>query len=50
MGSEGWNKDPSLANRKTDFVWYKVNGHGILRPNKPIGYTLATHLYEGKKR
>ena len=50
MGAEGWNQDGSVANRRSDIVWYKVNGHGIMRPNRSIGYPLATHLYEGKKR
>ena len=49
-GPEVWNNDPSTARKKTDFVWFKINGHGINYPNMPVGFPLPTHLYEGKKR
>lgn len=50
-GPEVWNNDPSTARKKTDFLWFKINGHhGIQYPNKTVGFPLPTHLYEGKKR
>lgn len=50
LGSEVWNADPSTAVKKTDFIYHKINGHGITYPKRPIGHPIPTHLYEGKNR
>lgn len=47
-GPEVWNKDLSLASKKTDMVWFLVNKFGIDVPNYARGYPVPTHMHEGK--
>ena len=50
IGSEVWNEDSTTAKKKTDYIFYKINGHGITYAGRPTGYPIPTHLHEGKTR